>query len=197
MGDIFEAIEQLSVVLSLRLENTVRKRGWAGRPIVERFEVRGPERSVFPVRIAVTAPLSHSITFVPADQPSEDCQSWAIAVKRSDGVIRRSFSDGLTVRKVENGHQMFVRHEVLSEPKFRQVIEDLAGPSLAGHAVTIAKAFKSRFGSLSADVYEILFTAQHQEQRELMHEAVLTGINQLDVETELGRLSKWQPDDAK
>ena len=26
-----------------------------------------------------------------------------------------------------------------------------------------------------------------------MHEAVLTGINQLDVETELGRLSKWQP----
>ena len=44
-----------------------------------------------------------------------------------------------------------------------------------------------------AEVYELLFSAQHLEQLELMHEAVLTGVSQLDVETELGRLSKWQP----
>ena len=60
------------------LENTVRKRGWAGRPIVERFEVRGPDRSVFPVRIAVTAPLSHSICRAADQPPSEDGQSWPL-----------------------------------------------------------------------------------------------------------------------
>ncbi len=193
MSDIFDAIEQLSVVLSLRIENMVRKRGWAGKPVVERFEVRGRDRGAFPVRITVTAPIGHSITFIPADAPSEDGNSWSISVRRSDGVIRRSFSDGLQVRKVDSGYQMFVRDAVLGDAKFRQLVEDLAGPALAGHAVTIAKAYKSRFGNLSADVYEILFNAQHQEQRELMHEAVLTGVNQLEVETELGRLSKWEP----
>ncbi|MBL9041078.1 MAG: hypothetical protein JNM83_05730 [Myxococcales bacterium] len=193
MSDIFEAIEQLSVLLSLRLQNTVRKRGWAEKPTTTRFEVRGVSRSYYPVRVGLALPLGHKASFVPDETPSEDGQSWTIQVKRSDGVSRRSFANGIQVRKVESGYQLFLREEVLGDSQFKRLVEDLAAGGLSGHAMTIWKAYKSRFGSMPAEVYELLFSAQHLEQLELMHEAVLTGVSQLDVETELGRLSKWQP----
>jgi hypothetical protein len=193
MRDIYEAIEKLTVVLSLRIENAVRKRGWAGKPQTERFEVDGPGRAIFPLRINVSMPLGHRVSFLPEAQPSEDQNSWIIHVRRSDGVIRRSWSDGLHVRKVEGGYQLFLRDEPLTEPLFKRVLDELSSGSLTGHALTIAKAFASRFGGVPAEVYEVLFSVQHVEQLEAMHEAVLTGASQLEVETELGKLAKWPP----
>ncbi len=195
MRDLYEAIEQLSVLLSLRIQNTVRKRGWAGQPKTSRSEVRDPQdRAYYPTQVAISMSLGHVVSFTPADQPSEDGQSWHIKIQRSDGVMRRTYSDGIYVRKVENGYQLFVRTEVLGEAQFKAMFDDLAAGGLSGHSMTIGKAFKSRFGSIPAEVYEILCSAQHLEQLEQMHEAVLTEVTQLDVETALGRLSKWNPD---
>ncbi len=198
MRDLYEAIEKLTVLLALRIQNTVRKRGWAEKPKTSRFEVRDPnERAHYPTRIELPMSLGHQVSFVPADAPSEDGQSWNIQIRRSDGVLRRSFSDGIQVRKVENGYQLFIRDEVLDDSRFRSLFDDLATGGLSGHAMTIGKAFKSRFGSISAEVYEILCSAQHLEQLDRMHEAVLTEVSQLDVETALGQLAKWSPNQAE
>ena len=194
MGDIFEAIEQLSVVLSLRLENTVRKRGWAGKPQTERFEVTGPDRSVYPVRVSLSLPLGNHAVFAPEESPNAEQTSWRIQLRRSDGVIRKSWSDGLRVGigTGDGGYQIYIRDEPLTEPLFRRLLDELAGSGLSGHQLTISKAYASRFGTVPAGVYEVLFSAQHVEQLELMHEAVLTGATQLEVESELGRLCRWQ-----
>jgi hypothetical protein len=193
MRDIYEAIEKLTVVLALRIENAVRKRGWANKPVLERFDVAAPGRLAYPTRIALPLPLGNRVTFSPAEAPSDDKSSWKIQLKRSDGVTRHSWSDGLHVRQVDGGYQMFVRDEVLSEVQFKQILDELSATGLTGHAATICKAYVSRFGAASADVYEVLFSAQYVEQLELMHEAVLTGASQMEVEAELARLDKWKP----
>jgi len=193
MRDIYEAIEKLTVVLGLRIENAVRKRGWASKPVLERFDVPGPGRLAYPTRIALPLPLGNRVSFFPADAPSDDKSSWKITVKRSDGVTRQSWADGLHVRQVDGGYQMFVRDEVMSETQFKQILDELSATGLSGHAATICKAYTSRFGAATADVFEVLFSAQYVEQLEQMHEAVLTGASQLEVEAELARLSKWKP----
>lgn len=193
MRDIYEAIEKLTVVLALRIENAVRKRGWAGKAVLERFDVPAPGRLAYPTKIALPLPLGSRVTFLPAEAPSDDKSSWKIQVKRSDGVTRQSWADGLHVRQVDGGYQIFVRDEVLSEAQFKQILDELSATGLSGHAATICKAYLSRFGAASAEIYEILFSAQYVEQLELMHEAVLTGASQLEVEGELARLCKWTP----
>ena len=193
MRDIFEAVEKLSAVLSLRIQNAVRKRGWAGKATAERYDVPAPDRLAYPTRIDLPLPLGNRVAFVPADAPTQDGQSWKIAIKRSDGVTRQSWVDGLHVRKVDSGYQLFVRDEILHEPQFGKILDELSATGLSGHAAAICKAYVSRFGAASADIYEVLFSAQHVEQLEHMHEAVLTGASQIDVDGELGRLSKWQP----
>jgi hypothetical protein len=193
ISDIYEAVEKLSTVLLLRIENAVRKRGWAGKPHTEHFEVDAPGRQIHPVRISLAMPLGHVVSWLPDEAPGEDQASWRIQIRRSDGVNRMSWSDGLHVRKVDTGYQIFVRDKVLSEVLFNRVLDELAGTGLSGHAHAISKAYASRFGGVPAAVYEVLFSAQHVEQLELMHEAVLIGASELDVETELGRLTKWSP----
>ncbi len=193
MQDIYEAIEKLTVILSLRIDNAVRKRGWAAKPEVSRFEVTGPSRAIYPLRIGLSMPLGQQVSFLPEEKPSEDQQSWQINIQRSDGVSRHSWSDGFSVRKVDTGYQIFVRDELLDEPRFKKILDEMSATGLSGHALTICKAYISRFGAMSAAVYEILFAAQYMDQLELMHEAVLTGASQLDVESELTRLGKWQP----
>jgi len=192
MRDIYEAIEKLSVVLSLRIENAVRKRGWAGKPNIERFEVAAPDRSVYPARVSLQLPLGSRAVFAPDENPSADQTTWSIQVRRSDGILRASWASGFQVRKTEGGYQLFARDELLSEPLFKQILDELAGSGLTGHALTISKAYASRFGMVPAAVYEVLYSAQYVEQLELMHEAVLTGASQLEVESELGRLCKWE-----
>jgi hypothetical protein len=191
MRDIYEAIEKLTTVLSLRIDNAVRKRGWAAKPEISRIEVKSPSRLIYPLCIGLSMPLGQRVSFLPAEKPSEDQQSWAIQIQRSDGVIRHSWSDGLLVRKVDNGYQLFIRDEIMDENLFKKLLDELSSTGLSGHALVICKAYTSRFGSVSAAVYEILFSSQYFDQLEAMHEAVLTGASQLDVESELVRLRKW------
>jgi len=193
MRDIFEAIEKLTVVLALRLENAVRKRGWAGKPVNGRFEANAPDRTVYPQRVELPLPRGQRALFQPDAEPAADGQSWRIQIRRNDGVIRHSWKDGLHVRPVDGGYQIYLRDQLLGEPVFKQLLDELADSALSGHALTIAKAYTSRFGAVPAEVFEVLLCAQYVEQLEQMHEAVLTGASQLDVQTELARLSHFKP----
>lgn len=194
MRDIYEAIEKMSFVLSLRINNAVRKRGWAQKAQVDRAVVAAPERTVYPTRINLPLPLGPRVSFLPDDAPSEDKTSWRIAIRRTDSVMRRSWSAGLQVRKGDaDEYQLYCGDELLTESVFNKILDELSGHGLSGQTAAICKAFVSRFGAAPTEVYEILYAASHLEQIERMHEAVLTGASQLEVETELGRLSKWQP----
>jgi hypothetical protein len=193
MQDIYEAIEKLTMVLSLRIDNAVRKRGWAAKPEISRLEVTGPTRKLYPLCIGLPMPLGQQVSFLPEEKPSEDQSSWAISIQRSDGVNRQIWSDGIKIRKVDNGYQLFIRNEIMDETLFKRLIDELSSAGLSGHALTICKAYTSRFGTVSPAVYEVLFSAQHVEQLEAMHEAVLTGISQIEVERELNNLLKWPP----
>lgn len=191
MRDIYEAVEKLSVVLAMRVANSVRKRGWANKAQTDRFVVAAPDGAAYPTRIVLPLPLGGRVSFTPEPAPAAD-GSWKFSIRRTDGVVRHSWADGITLKKGESEYQLFSRDELLSESVFSQMIDELSASGLSGHAAAICRAYIARFGAASADIYEILFLARHMEQLERMHDAVLTGASQLEVESELGRLAKWQ-----
>lgn len=193
MRDIFEAVEKLSIVLGLRIENAMRKRGWAGKPAIGRIEVNSPDGSIYPQHVDLPLPRGNRAIFMPDSEPGEGQATWRIQIKRNDGVVRRRWKDGLTVRKVDSGYQLFLREDLLSEPIFNQLLDELAGAGLSGHALTIAKAYTSRFGTIPADVYDTLISAQYVEQLERMHDAVLTGASEIDVQHAIAILDKFRP----
>ena len=71
------------------------------------------------------------------------------------------------------------------------MLDELRAHGLSGHTASICRAYIARFGPANAAVYEVLYGARHHEQLEKMHDAVLNGASQLEVEAELARLSKW------
>ena len=69
MRDVFEAIEQLSTLLAMRLEHAARKRGWATRPDAYTRTLNGQSRGRMVRLVATTEEIffrtSYTEGFVP------------------------------------------------------------------------------------------------------------------------------------
>lgn len=190
MQEIYEAIDQLSMLLAMRVENSVRKRGWPGQPYKERFEVHGGGHTCYPTLLRLALPLGPSAIFVPDPAPAEGGASWLIRIRRTDGVARQSWADGVRVALHEGHHHLMVGDKVLSEALLNQILDELSSAGLSGRQLMISKAWVARFGPLPPAIYELLAGARDIEQLDRMHEAVLTEPAQREVETALARLSR-------
>lgn len=187
--DIYQAIDKLSMLLAMRIENSVRKRGWPGRPAKEKNEIAVGSRTTYLTSLRLALPLGQSVSIAPEPAPLEGDKGWLIRVRRSDGVVRQSWVDGVRVAAKDGVFNLFSGDRLLTEDLLNEILDELSTAGLAGHAQMIAKAWVARFGPLPAAIYEVLAGAKDVEQLERMHEAVLTEPTQGLVETKLGRLA--------
>src|SRR5438552_1030920 len=132
MRDLFEAIEQLSTLLAMRIEKAARKRGWASKPAT-RTSTPARGRFMHLVSSTVSLPQGQAAAFVPRPAPEAD-GSWLIDVRRSDGVLRRAWADGLRVTGAGQGFVLTYFGGVLSDESIDTLLDELCRPAPSGVA---------------------------------------------------------------
>src|SRR5690242_8540129 len=108
MKDIFEAIEQLSALLSFRIENLARSRGWATKPY-SWLVAPSEGKLIIVVATTVFLPEGAAASFTPRAEPVDGGTSWVIDVRRTDAVVRDAWSDGLSVMKNDRKYALWYR----------------------------------------------------------------------------------------
>src|SRR5688572_13577260 len=98
MRDLFEAIEQLSLLLSLRVARRAERKGWAskGTPFVT---CPTPGRLLQLTVTLVHLPLGAAALFVPREAAEPGGEAWAIELRRTGSVLPESWSSGLCVER--------------------------------------------------------------------------------------------------
>ena len=126
MKDIFEAIEQLSALLSFRIENQARKQGWATKPY---SWIISPDEGKLVIVVATTLFLPEGLcaSFTPRNEPL-DGGRWPIDIRRTDCVIRDGWESGLSVAKTDKKFALWMGDTALSDDKLVVMINDLATP---------------------------------------------------------------------
>lgn len=124
MRDIYEAIEQLSALLSFRIENVARERGWATRPY-SWLLAPNPEKLCIVVATTLYLPEGVAASFTPRSSPADGGGVWQIDVKRTDSVVRDSWSDGLSVTRNEKKWVLWCRSVALTDQALAVILDDL------------------------------------------------------------------------
>lgn len=181
MRDLHDAIARLSALLSFRMENLLRKRGWAQKSVV--FQVTPtPGRTIQLVAITLHLPRGEAASFVPRADPDPDGKSWAIDIRRNDGVRRRSYADGLRVALSDKGYVLWHNDKVLSDEQLEEIFEDLSRPGPSGVGLWIRKVWALRFGRMSMEVSAHLEAIHDATALDELHAAMLRVANQADAE---------------
>lgn len=177
MQDLFAAIEQLSAVLAMRLERAAHKRGWPCKSGT-RAIAAGRGRQVHLISLMVSLPQGVAATFTPRPEP--DGERWFIDVRRSDGVMRRSWQDGLHVARIGGPDGRFMMRQgdgLLTDEGIVALLDDLAKPAPTGVALWVRKVWAIRFGRLPLDISEVLDRVKDADVLDQMHAAVLRAID--------------------
>lgn len=127
MKDIFEAVEKLSALLSFSVQRAAQAKGWAAKPYS--FMVT-PEsdRMLMVVSTSVHLPMFRSAGFTPHREPQDGGRSWTIDVRRTDGVLRDAWADGLIIRKIDGKFVLMSGSIALSDDMLDGMLEDLGTP---------------------------------------------------------------------
>jgi hypothetical protein len=127
MKDIFEAIEQLSALLSFRIENVARARGWATKPY---SWLVSPDEGRLVIVVATTLYLPQGLaaSFTPRAEPQAGQGGWNIDVRRTDSVVREAWSDGLSVVKNDRKYVLWHRQGMLSDETLGTILDELGRP---------------------------------------------------------------------
>lgn len=122
MGDILEAIQNLSIGLSDRIARLAAERGWGSKP----YSWISADRERFFQIVATTIafPGGHYASFTPRAEATGS--TWFIDVRRTDGRERPSWSGGLRVAKGEKGWAVMGDGGTLTDPQLAALLEDLA-----------------------------------------------------------------------
>lgn len=187
MRDVFEAIEQLSALLAMRVERVAAKRGWACRSETRVLGV-GPGRQIHLISLTVSLPQSVAASFTPRPAPTGD--GWTIDVRRSDGVLRRGYAEGVQVGTVGGQHQLLLGGAVLEGARVETLLDDLARPGPSGVALWVRKVWAIRFGRMPMEVGEILDRTADADRLDEMHGAVLRALDPQDARVQLERLTR-------
>ena len=174
MRDLFEAIEQLSALLAMRLEKAARRRGWASKAA---SRTTAPERGRLTHLVSTTLNLPQGLaaTFVPRPEPDGD--SWFIDIRRTDGVMRRSWADGLRVTRLGPNFALCQLAAPLSDEAVESMYDELARPGPSGVALWVRKVWAIRFGRMPMDISELLDRVKDADLLDQMHAAVLRAVD--------------------
>ena len=109
MRDIYDAIELYSIVLFGRLRRMANDYGWA----IKGYgwdQSRGERRFVKVHGSILPLPGGGAASFTPRSEPQND--KWYIDIRRVDGVVHSSWADGVYIRKVGSGYDLYYRVNV-------------------------------------------------------------------------------------
>ena len=127
MKDIYEAVEKLSAVLAFSVERVASNKGWAAKPY-SLMIAPTPDRLVMVVSTTVLLPGAMSACFTPRYEPQTGGRTWGIDVRRTDGVARETWSDGLTISRNEGRFVIMHGAIALSNESLDLLLEDLGTP---------------------------------------------------------------------
>jgi hypothetical protein len=180
MKDIFEAIERLSAQLSFRLEHIAKKAGLAAQ--FSGYTV-SPTKGVL-VRLFNTMihlPKGYAVNIMPRAQSEADGASWQIDIQRNDGVLRASWSHGITVRKLGDSFALTYDGRQLAGEDIQRILRDLEKPGLSGMTLMIARLWIIMYGRMPDDLSTHLEAIRDVDQLDAIHDSLVNdaGVDQV------------------
>lgn len=124
--DIYEAMEKLSAGLSFSIQRVAQRRGWASKPYSVML-APAPDRTIIVVSTSVHLPLFRSAAIMPRYEP-ENGQSWQFEVRRTDGVTRDSWAQGLMLAKTGGGFEILYGAIAVTDESLDMMLDDLGQP---------------------------------------------------------------------
>src|SRR5438270_12388329 len=102
------------------IEHLARRRGWSARTlsgmIVE-------PRLMMIDGASVLLPYGRAASFIPARAPRVDGETWVIDVKRSDGVSRPEWNQGIAIKKQNGAYLLVTGNTQLDENALLKMLE--------------------------------------------------------------------------
>ncbi len=123
--DIYEAAEKHSATLAMYVEHLARKRGWGARTLSGMLM---EPRLMMIYGASVLLPYGRAASFIPARGPRVDGETWIVDVKRSDGVSRPDWNNGIAIKKMGGAYTLVSGTVALDEPLLAQMLESLGNP---------------------------------------------------------------------
>lgn len=154
MRDLYDAIEQLSLMLSLRVARMAERKGWAskGSP----FAIcPAPGRTVQLTVTLVHLPLGAALLMTPRERPEaagEEGEAWVIDLRRSGAVLASSWDEGLRVHREGNGWGLHFHGALLSDEAIAALLDEIGKPEPSGMGNWLVKLWALRFGPPPEDL---------------------------------------------
>lgn len=125
MRDIFEAAEKHSATLAMYIEYLAKKQGWSARTLSGMLM---EPRLMMIYGASVLLPYGRAASFIPARAPRIDGDTWVIDIKRSDGVSRPQWNNGVTIKRLNGAYTLLNGSNVLDEKTLAEILMALAEP---------------------------------------------------------------------
>ncbi len=125
MRDIYEAAEKQSATLAMYVEHLARRRGWAARTLSGMLM---EPRLMMIYGASVLLPYGRAASFIPARAPRVDGETWMIDIKRSDGVSRPQWNNGIAIKRLNGSYTMTFGNQILDEATLAAVLEAIGEP---------------------------------------------------------------------
>jgi len=123
--DIYEAAEKQSATLAMYVEHLARRRGWGARTLSGMLM---EPRLMMIYGASVLLPYGRAASFIPARAPRVDGDTWTIDIKRSDGVSRPQWNNGIAIKRPNGTYQMTFGNQLLDEATLAAILEAIGEP---------------------------------------------------------------------
>ncbi len=125
MRDIYEAAEKQSATLAMYVEHPARRRGWGARTLSGMLM---EPRLMMIYGASVLLPHGRAASFIPARAPRVDGDTWMIDIKRSDGVSRPEWNNGIAIKRHNGSYTMMLGTRLLDEDSLSHLLEAVGTP---------------------------------------------------------------------
>jgi len=123
--DIYEAAEKHSATLAMYVEHLARRRGWGARTLSGMLM---EPRLMMIYGASVLLPEGRAASFIPAKMPRVDGDTWLIEIKRSDGVSRPEWNNGIAIKRHNGSYTMTLGGQLLDEATLAKLLEAVGTP---------------------------------------------------------------------
>jgi hypothetical protein len=123
--DIYEAAEKQSATLAMIVETLARRKGWGARTLSGMLV---EPRLMMIYGASVLLPYGRAASFIPAKAPRVDGDTWVIDVKRSDGVSRPEWNQGIAIKKHNGTYTLVTGNDLLDEDAIMRMLDAIGTP---------------------------------------------------------------------
>lgn len=125
MRDVYEAAERQSATLAMYVEHLAKRRGWSARTLSGMLM---EPRLMMIYGASVLLPYGRAASFIPARAPRVDGDTWMIDIKRSDGVSRPQWNNGVAIKRIGGSYVLAVGNERLDQRGLDAILEAIGEP---------------------------------------------------------------------